>query len=175
MSTRNRITTTILATLLGASALGSVALASSLDASQLQAIRVSAEQALVTAELQVQGSKAVELELEQGQQQAYYEVKLLGADSKHEVKIDAVDGAVLSTRDKQASGAANKLQGVKVSAAQAASNAEKLYAGGKAVKVDLEREKGQLLYEVDVVTPQQKYEVLVDAASGQVLSAEKNR
>ena len=52
MSTRNRITTTILATLLGASALGSVALASSLDASQLQAIRVSAEQALVTAELQ---------------------------------------------------------------------------------------------------------------------------
>ena len=123
MSTRNRITTTILATLLSASALGSVALASSLDASQLQAIRVSAEQALVTAELQVQGSKAVELELEQGQQQAYYEVKLLGADSKHEVKIDAVDGAVLSTRDKQASGAANKLQGVKVSAAQAASNA----------------------------------------------------
>ena len=45
MSTRNRITTTILATLLGVSALGSVALASSLDASQLQAIRVSAEQA----------------------------------------------------------------------------------------------------------------------------------
>ena len=64
---------------------------------------------------------------------------------------------------------------MKVSAAQAASNAETLYAGGKAVKVDLEREKGQLLYEVDVVTPQQKYEVLVDAASGQVLSAEKNR
>ena len=113
--------------------------------------------------------------LEQGQQQAYYEVKLLGPDSKHEVKINAVDGAVLSTRDKQARGAADKLQGVKVTAAQAASNAEKLYAGGKAVKVDLEREKGQLLYEVDVVTPQQKYEVLVDAASGQVLSAEKNR
>lgn len=59
----------------------------------------------------------------------------------------------------------------KVTLAQAAGAAE-AHAGGKATKAELEGERGTLVFDVEVVTPDNKvFDVKVDAADGKVLSS----
>lgn len=59
----------------------------------------------------------------------------------------------------------------KITLVQAVSAAE-AQAGGKATKAELEGERGVLVFDVEVVTPDNKvFDVKVDAADGKVLSS----
>lgn len=59
----------------------------------------------------------------------------------------------------------------KITLVQAVSAAE-AQAGGKATKAELEGERGTLVFDIEVVTPDNKvFDVKVDAANGKVLSS----
>jgi uncharacterized membrane protein YkoI len=59
----------------------------------------------------------------------------------------------------------------KIALAQAVSAAE-AQTGGKATKAELEGERGTVVFDVEVVTPDNKvFDVKVDAADGKVLSS----
>jgi uncharacterized membrane protein YkoI len=60
---------------------------------------ITMTQAVATAEQQANG-RAVEAELEHGRQGVYYEVKVAGADGIHKVYVDATDGKVLGSHQK---------------------------------------------------------------------------
>lgn len=45
---------------------------------------------------------------------------------------------------------------------------------GRVVKIELDYENGILVYEVDIMTPSGKYELHVDAATGQILKIERD-
>jgi uncharacterized membrane protein YkoI len=67
--------------------------------------------------------------------------------------------------------AVTDLANAKVSLAQAVSAAE-AQAGGKATKAELDGERGQIVFNVEVVTPDNKlFDVRVDAQDGKVLSS----
>lgn len=60
--------------------------------------------------------------------------------------------------------------GQRISARQAASIAARHHRG-RAVKVELDRERGRLVYEVDVVSGRREYDVKVDAYTGRIISS----
>ena len=117
------------------------------------------------------------MELDREDGRIVYEVKLLSGQSRHKVLVDAASGKVLSVGEKTADARdADKVKDLLVTPAQAATTAEQLYPGGKAVEVELEHKRDQRYYEVKVLTSQQqKHKVKVDAMTGKVLSAEKKR
>lgn len=47
-------------------------------------------------------------------------------------------------------------------------------AGGEAIEAELNRKGGRLIYDVDVETASGAYEVLIDSATGTVLSIERD-
>ena len=60
----------------------------------------------------------------------------------------------------------------KITLAQAVSAAEATQAGGKATRAELEGERGAVVFDVEVVTPDSKvFDVKIDAADGKVLSS----
>ena len=183
---RKFFSATVLATLLGLSSLaGGFAYAQGRTASPTPQVTLSASQALLAAEQHLPNSKAVEVELDREDGRIVYEVKLLSGQSRHKVLhnrfdvkvVDAASGKVLSVGEKTADARdADKVKDLLVTPAQAATTAEQLYPGGKAVEVELEHKRDQRYYEVKVLTSQQqKHEVKVDAMTGKVLSAEKKR
>lgn len=175
---RKFFSATVLATLLGLSSLaGGFAYAQGRTASPTPQVTLSASQALLAAEQHLPNSKAVEVELDREDGRIVYEVKLLSGQSRHKVLVDAASGKVLSVGEKTADARdADKVKDLLLTPAQAATTAEQLYPGGKAVEVELEHKRDQRYYEVKVLTSQQqKHEVKVDAMTGKVLSAEKKR
>lgn len=63
----------------------------------------------------------------------------------------------------------------KITLTQAVSAAE-AQSGGKAIKAELEGERGTIVYEVEVVTADNKvFDVKVDAADGKVLSSKEDQ
>jgi uncharacterized membrane protein YkoI len=59
----------------------------------------------------------------------------------------------------------------KITLSQAVTAAE-AHAGGKAVKAELEGERGTVVFDVEIVTPDNKvFDVKLDAADGKVLSS----
>lgn len=69
------------------------------DAVGRTAPAVSITQAIATAEQHGNG-RAVEAELERGAHGPYYEVEVVGRDGVREIHVDATDGKVLATREK---------------------------------------------------------------------------
>jgi uncharacterized membrane protein YkoI len=68
-------------------------------ASARTAPAITITQAIATAEQHADG-RAVEAELERSARGAYYEVKVVGPDGVREVHVDAADGQVLASREK---------------------------------------------------------------------------
>jgi uncharacterized membrane protein YkoI len=67
--------------------------------------------------------------------------------------------------------AVSDLATAKITLVQAVSAAE-AQAGGRATKADLDGERGTVVFDVEVVTPDNKvFDVKVDAADGKVLSS----
>ncbi len=70
--------------------------------------------------------------------------------------------------------AVSDLAQAKVTLVQAVAAAEQ-HAGGRATKAELERHKGKLAFEVEVVKGAAVSNVMVDAADGKVLAASADR
>lgn len=80
--------------------------------------------------------------------------------------------ALARTADDDDDNALADLAKAHITLAQAAVTAES-QAGGRAIKAELESERGTVVFAVDVVTPDQKvFDVKIDAADGRVLSSQ---
>lgn len=83
----------------------------------------------------------------------------------------ATAGGLAYAKTASENDAAADLAKAKVTLVQAVSAAE-AQAGGKATRAELESERGALVFDVEVVTPDNKvFDVKVDAADGKVLSS----
>jgi uncharacterized membrane protein YkoI len=97
-----------------------------------------------------------------------YRFKILPATLATVVALGTAGMAIASTGEKENSQEITAVLGAKTSIAQAIASAEQ-QTGGRAMKIDMEHEKGVYLYEVKTVSKDKVADVLIDPASGQVV------
>ena len=133
--------------------------------------------------------KVDDVDLERRNGQTFYEVEIDRTGKPDvTVRLDAYTGKVLAvvndddydddddyndleTGNSSSSSASNQ---VKLTAAQASNIALKQVTGGKVTKVELDRENGRYVYEIEMRTAQGEADVDVDANTGKVLSFDQD-
>lgn len=94
--------------------------------------------------------------------------KMLPAAMAAVIAVGATGSAFASPGENENDREIAAVLGAKTSITQAIAAAEK-QSGGRAMKIDVEKENGAFLYEVKTVSKDKITEVLVDPASGQVV------
>lgn len=147
---------------------------SSREADALNKSTVSLTQATQIAEKQEPG-KTIGAEFDIEKDRAIWEVKVLGAAGVKEYKIDASTGAVVKVEDEHIRGKLinfvtgmnlKDLNSAKTTLAEAVTAAEKKM-NGKAVKVEVEHERGAVQYDIFVRAGDKTGKVKVEASTGQ--------
>ena len=104
-----------------------------------------------------------------------YEIKLISNGTSYEVKIDANTGKVLKTEqeklDKEDMAEYSAMKQAKVSLTSAMQKATQR-VNGKVIGAGFDLEKGQSIYDIEVVKNNQIYDVSIDANTGKVLSSQ---
>ena len=133
-------------------------------------INITAEEAKEIAEKAFDGARAVELELERENGGLVYEVEL---DNGSEIEIDAATGHILEIDLDDDDDESLELQEASgITPDQARKIAEEAAgSGAKAVELELERENGGLVYEVEL---DNGIEVEINADTGDVLEIEQD-
>lgn len=130
--------------------------------------------------------KVDDVDLERRNGQTFYEVEI---DRKGNpdvtVRLDAYTGKILAVvnddddDDYRGNGTANSSSDsasnqVKLTVAQASNIALKQVTGGKVTKVELDRDNGRYVYEIELRTAQGEADVDIDANTGKVLSFDQD-
>lgn len=139
---------------------------------------ISIEEAKEIAETKAQGN-AVELKLSGDDDDPYYSVEVKKKETVKQFEIDATDGAIRNA-ELQPQAAVNKLQpqphetvsNSQLIGKQQAVAIARTVASGKVDDVELEKEHGMFIYEVEFEDGDTDYEVYVDAVNGTVLHVE---
>lgn len=140
---------------------------------------ISFEEAKEIAETKAQGN-AVELRLSGDDDDPHYSVEVKKTETVDQFEIDAKDGAIRKT-ELQPQAAVNKQQPQQhrgtVSKSQLIGKQQavaiaRTVASGKVDDVELEKEHGMFVYEVEFEDGDTDYEVYVDAVNGTVLHVE---
>ena len=101
-----------------------------------------------------------------------YEVEFISNGTAYEIKIDANTGKVIETDeeklDKKDMAEYSALMQAKVTLTSAMQKATQS-VNGQVIGVEFELEKGQALYDIEVVKDNQIYDVSIDANTGKVL------
>lgn len=164
------------ATAIAAPTTNTKALTGSSEAVSAMQSKISLTQAIAIAKQNAKGDLvSAEFDYDDDDATSEYEVELVANGTSYEVKIDANTGKVLKTKqeslDKKDMAEYSAMKQAKVSltsAMQAASQS----VNGKVIAAEFELEKGQSIYDIDVVKGNQKYEVSIDANTGKVLSSQ---
>lgn len=144
---------------------------SSREADALNKSTVSLMQASQIAEKQEAG-KTINVEFDIEKDRPIWEVKVLGNTGVKEYKIDATTGAVVKIEDEHIRGKLinfvtgmnlKDLNSAKTTFAQAVAAAEKKI-NGKAVKAEVEHERGAIQYDVFVRSGEKTTKVKMEAA-----------
>lgn len=110
-----------------------------------------------------------------GAAKSKYEVEFVANGTSYEVKLDANTGKVLKTEeetlDKKDMAEYSAMKQAKVTLTSAIQKAAQS-VNGKVIGIEFELEKGQALYDVEVVKDNQIYDVSIDANTGKVLSSQ---
>lgn len=110
-----------------------------------------------------------------GTAKSKYEVEFVANGTSYEVKLDANTGKVLKTEeetlDKKDMAEYSAMKQAKVTLTSAMQKAAQS-VNGKVIGIEFELEKGQALYDVEVVKDNQIYDVSIDANTGKVLSSQ---
>lgn len=140
---------------------------------------ISFEEAKEIAETKAQGN-AVELKLSGDDDDPHYSVDVKKTETVEQFKIDAKDGAIRKA-ELQPEAAVNKQQPQQhretasksqLIGKQQAVAIARTVAAGKVDDVELEKEHGMFVYEVEFEDGDTDYEVYVDAVNGTVLHVE---
>lgn len=173
MKTTLSVSTLTLAITLGLGLSATANAVSSREADALNKSTVSLTQASQIAEKQEPG-KTIGAEFDIEKDRAIWEVKVLGNGGVKEYKIDATTGAVVKVEDEHIRGKLisfvtgmnlKDLNSAKIPLAQAVSEAEKKM-NGKAVKVEVEHERGAIQYDVFVRSGDKTSKVKMEAGTG---------
>ena len=104
-----------------------------------------------------------------------YEVKFIYNGTSYEAKIDANTGKVIEIEqeqlDKEDMAEYSAMKQAKVTLTSAMQKATQ-NVNGKVIGVEFELEKGQALYDIEVVKDNQIHDVSIDANTGKVLSSQ---
>lgn len=137
---------------------------------------VSLSQATQLVEKQDQ-SKTIGAEFDIEKGRPLWEIKTLGSAGVKEYKVDASSGAIIKVEDEHIRGKLTNfvtgmnlkdLETAKMTLSQAISMAEK-NGNGKAVKVQVEHERGGIQYDISVRTTDATKKVKIDAATGRAM------
>lgn len=146
---------------------------------------LTASQAKSIALKAVEG-KIDDVDLERRNGQTFYEVEIDKKGSPDvTVRLDAYTGKILAvinddddddyrdngTAETSSASASNQ---VKLTAVQASNIALKQVTGGKVTKVELDRDNGRYVYEIELRTTQGEADVDIDANTGKVLSVDQD-
>ncbi|WP_427179652.1 PepSY domain-containing protein [Paenibacillus sp. TC-CSREp1] len=132
--------------------------------------------------------KVDDVDLERRNGQTFYEVEIDRKGSPDvNVRLDAYTGKILAIvndddddkydDNRAAAGSSSSTavsNQVKLTAAQASDIALKQVSGGKVTKVELDREHGRYVYEIELRTAQGEADVDIDANTGKVLSVDQD-
>ncbi|WP_221443675.1 PepSY domain-containing protein [Paenibacillus sp. JGP012] len=132
--------------------------------------------------------KVDDVDLERRNGQTFYEVEIDRKGSPDvNVQLDAYTGKILAIvndddddnddDNRAAAGSSSSTavsNQVKLTAAQASDIALKQVSGGKVTKVELDREHGRYVYEIELRTAQGEADVDIDANTGKVLSVDQD-
>ena len=172
MTTRNKTISAVLAAVIAATSLGAYAATTSGKSAKTAAFEqaaVTAEQAVRSAAQKVPG-QATEVDFKHKNGQSYYEVEIVSGNQKHEIRVDANNGQVLDSKveqDDEKEATPNAAISIEQAIAAAQSK-----TGGKVKEAELENENGQAVYKVETVSGTQEHDVIINAADGQVISAQ---
>lgn len=147
------------------------------EAALVREARITMAQARATALAKVPGNiEMAKLEREKGKILFEFEIHRADNNAEVEIHVDAVTGDVFDTKEKGGRGSAKEKEifsAAKVSWDDAESAALKSVSGA-VVEAKLERERGKILYEFEIINSDGKEtNVHVDAASGEVESTGK--
>ena len=174
MTTTFTLRNLVVVTAMGLSASFAVHAAEPREREMFAKATVSLSQAAQIAEKQEAG-KTIGAEFDVEKDKAIWEVKVLGSAGVKEYKIDASSGAVVKVEDEHIRGKLTNfvtgmnlkdLEAAKTSLMQAVATAEKK-ANGKAVKVQVEHERGGIQYDIFVRTGDKSEKIKIDAGTGQ--------
>ena len=146
------------------------------EAALLREAKITMAEARKTALARVPGNiEMAKLEREKGKVLFEFEIHRADTNAEVEIHVDAITGDVFETKEKSKGSAKEKeiFSLAKVSMDDAEAAALRSVAGG-VVEAKLERERGKVLYEFEIITSDGKEtNVHVDASSGAVESTGK--
>jgi uncharacterized membrane protein YkoI len=155
----------------------SSASAQSKEAQMLREVKITMAQARQTALTRIPGNIEMgKLEREKGKLWFEFEIHKAGTGAEAEIHIDAVTGEVGEIKEEGGSGSTKENE--MFNAAKVSWDAAETTALGRVtgsvVMLRLERERGKVLYEFEIVTADGKEEMIhVDAATGEIESTGK--
>lgn len=169
------------ATAIAAPAVNTKAASSSSEAVSAMQSKISLTQAIDIAKQNAKGDLvSAEFDYDddndnKGTTTSEYEVEFISNGTSYEVKIDANTGKVIETEqekiDKEDMAEYSAMKQAKVTLTSAMQKATQS-VNGKVIGVEFELEKGQALYDIEVVKDNQVYDVSIDANTGKVLSSQ---
>lgn len=123
------------------------------------------------------GGVIIKIELEEDDDEYIYEVEVLTETGEYSLEINAYSGKIekIDYDENNESNITNKelLEGI-ISIEQAKNIALSLTDGGTITEIKLDEDDGLFLYEIEVESGDEEYEIKLDAQSGQVISFEKD-
>ncbi len=147
------------------------------EAKLVREAKITMAQARQTALARVAGTvEMAQLEREKGKVLFEFEIHKADNNAEVEIHVDAVTGEIFETKEEKGGGSAKEkamFDQIKVSMDSAEQTALNKVSGA-VVKVEIERERGKLLYEFEIITSDGKEEMVhVDAVSGEIESVGK--
>ena len=144
--------------------------------SLIQAVQITPVRAEEIAVAQAGGGTVMEIELERKNQQILYGVGITHDGRKHEIKIDATTGEIIRFKSSNLRRLPvlpqvqrdSLIQTAQISFAKAEEIAIARTGGGTVIEVGLERKSQQTFYEIEITHDGRKYEIKIDAASGDI-------
>lgn len=140
------------------------------DVVALEQSKISAAQAIAIAEKDT-GATADNLELELKRGNAVYEIDLHDDKQEYEIRVDAVSGEITARQSEYE----DKLpRRGSITLTQAIETAEK-ETGAKTVEADLDGKRSGLVYEIELIGNDTRYDVDISADDGKVLRKDEKK
>jgi peptidase propeptide and YPEB domain protein len=137
--------------------------------------KINQEEAVRIAIKDMPNGQLKKAKLENKRRGPVYDIELWqgNTNTKKEYKIDANTGKILRTKTDTDSDELNPaIANTKISVEQAKSIAKKQDPNATLKSIELERKKGKLVYEVELIEGYTKKEYKIDAETGEILSFE---
>ena len=116
------------------------------------------------------GGIVEEIEFERENGTLVYDITVRRENQQYEVKIDALTGEIAEFREEASATALTQAYNTaRISFTKAIETAVASIGGGTIEEVELEYERGILIYEVNVIYENRHYEVKVDAITGKIV------